>query len=422
MPIGEDFARRLLPILGDLAATYGTPFHIYDAAGIAATHQRMTRAFPQGAFQQYFAVKALPNPHVLRLLLHEGSGLDCSSPVELQLARGAGASGERIVFTSNNTTLDEYRLALELDALVTFDDRTMLAKADRLPAVVAFRLAPGAALSSLMGGRAESKFGVPGDELAACYGEARRRGARRFGMHGMACANELDVERAMRAVEELFAAGRRVVDALGIDLEYVNVGGGLGIPYRPGERAFPFEAYARALLTARERTFGAMAPRILMECGRYVSGPHGVLVARVVNRCRKARELVGLDASMSALMRPGFYRNAYHHVTIPGSEQRPLVRVDVVGSLCENVDKFAADRLLPDPREGDLALVHDTGAHGHAMGFTYNGRLRPAELLLTGRDEVVEIRRAETFADYVATVSREPLTVRAAAPQTVTAE
>lgn len=419
MPIMRDFAFRLLPILEELVAAYGTPFHIYDAAGIAATQRRMAGAFSPGAFKQYFAVKALPNPHVLALLLREGSGLDCSSPAELQLAGRVGASGEDIVFTSSNTTRDEFRLALSLGALVTFDDRSMLAKVDSMPPVVAFRVAPQgrAAGSALMGDSTNSKFGVPVGELGACYAEARRRGARRFGIHAMTCANELDTARAIRAAEDLFDIAQQVTETAGIAFEYVNLGGGLGIPYRPEDRPFDFEAYAAAIMAARDRCFARAAPSILMECGRYVTGPHGVLVARIINRCRKSKEIVGLDASMSALMRPGFYRGAYHHLTIPFAQHRPLVAVDVVGSLCENIDKFAVDRLLPDPCEGDIVLIHDTGAHGHAMGFTYNGRLRPAELLLTDCSTVVEIRRAETFDDYVATVCWQPSTIRRTEPR-----
>jgi diaminopimelate decarboxylase len=410
MPIGDDFARRLMPVLAQLVAEYGTPFHIYDAEGIAATQRQMVAAFRGGSFKQYFAVKALPNPQVLTLLLREGSGLDCSSPAELLLAERVGASGQAIVFTSNNTTLAEYRLALRMGAFITFDDRSMLEKADPMPPVVAFRVAPHGAVagSSLMGDQTNSKFGVPPNELADCYAQARRRGVSRFGIHGMSCANELDTSRAIRAAEDLFSIARHIAEAVGITFEYINIGGGLGIPYRLEDQAFNFGTFVSVVREARDRNFGNASPLILMECGRYVTGPHGVLVARVVNRCRKEREIVGLDASMSALMRPALYRNAYHHITIPFAQQRPLVVADVVGSLCENTDKFAVDRPLPDPREGDVVLVHDTGAHGHAMGFTYNGRLRPAELLLAANGDVLEIRRAETFDDYVATVCWKP--------------
>lgn len=410
MPIPEGFARRLLPVLEEIVAVYGTPFHIYDARGIVDTYRGMTGAFGAEPFRQYFAVKALPNPAVLSLLLGEGSGLDCASPTELELADRVGAGAGDVVFTSNNTAQWEYDLALKAGALVTFDDRAFFDKAAPLPETVAFRVSPHglAAGSALMGDAARTKFGVPADELADAYRAARRRGATRFGIHGMICANELDVERASRAAVDVIELGARVAAEAGITLDYVNVGGGLGIPYRPEDRPLDFRAYADAVLGARRRCFpDGPAPRILMECGRYVTGPHGVLVTQVINRARKGRDIVGVDASMPALMRPGFY-GAYHHVSLPFATGRPEGVFDVVGSLCENMDKFAVDRVLPEPREGDILLVHDTGAHGHAMGFTYNGRLRPAELLLTPGDEVVEIRRAEEFADYVATARWRP--------------
>ncbi|MCT9008477.1 diaminopimelate decarboxylase [Streptomyces sp. NPDC054766] len=414
MPDG--FSRRLLPLLKEIVAGYGTPFHIYDARGIVDTHRSMAAAFEGEPYRQYFAVKALPNPHILSLLLAEGSGLDCASPVELELAQSVGAQAGDVVFTSNNTAVAEYEFALKTGALVTFDDRSFLDKADTLPETVAFRVSPHglAAGSRLMGDAAATKFGVPVPELADAYREAKRRGATRFGIHGMISANELDVDRAVRAAVDVIELGARVAESAGIELEYVNVGGGLGIPYRPQDQALDFKVYADAILAARRRCFRRSSPRIVMECGRYVTGPHGVLVTSVINRCSKGREIVGVDASMSALMRPGFY-GAYHHLSLPFAGERPESRFDVVGALCENMDKFAVDRELPDPRDGDIAIVHDTGAHGHAMGFNYNGRLRPAELLLTTDGDVVEIRRAESFDDYLATVRPQPVPVLSAA-------
>ncbi len=354
MPILEGFAGRLYPVLADIVSTYGTPFHVYDARGITATYREMTRAFGTEPFRQYFAVKALPNPNILSLLVAEGSGLDCASSVELELADRAGAKGDGIVFTSNNTAEPEHDLALKYGALITLDDRAFFRKTTVLPDVVAFRIMPhGAAAGSvLMGDATRTKFGVPVDELVDAYREARHRGATRFGIHGMICANELDLKRAVQAAVDVIEAGARVAAA----------------GFRP----------------------------------------------TVINRGHKAREFAGLDASMSALMRPGFY-GAYHHLTLPFAAGRAQVPVDVVGSLCENMDKFAIDRPLADPREGDIAVIHDTGAHGHAMGFTYNGRLRPAELMLTDDDDVVEIRRAERLQDYVATVRWQPRRVLTAA-------
>lgn len=413
MPLAESFADRLLPILQELAETYPTPFYVYDAHGIVDTYRGMAAGFGDASFRQHFAVKALPNPAVLELLVGEGSGLDCSSVVELRLAELAGAAGPEIVFTSSNTTAAEYGCARATGALVTFDDRAIFDRVDELPDVVAFRVAPQADgdRSPLMGGAAGSKFGVPEVEVVEAYREAKRRGSRRFGIHRMTCANELDVDRAIAAAVGLIELAAHVAAAAGIELEYVNVGGGLGIPYRPAEPPFAFRRYAEAIVAARKRCFGRADVRILMECGRYVTGPHGVLVTRVVNRCAKGRQFVGVDASMASLMRPALY-DAYHHMSLPFAEHgRRWERFDVVGSLCENTDRLARDRWLPGPEAGDLLVIHDAGAHAHAMGFTYNGRLRPGELLLRESGDIVEIRRPEAFEDYTATLRLEPMLV-----------
>jgi diaminopimelate decarboxylase len=412
VPITHEFADRILPILEEIIAAYGTPFHIYDARGIIESHRSVVTAFAGEPFRQHFAVKALPNPAVLSLLLSEGSGFDCASPVELELVQRIGATGDDVVFTSNNTSLDEYQQALAAGALMTFDDRVFFARVNTLPETVSFRVSPHglAAGCTMMGDASHTKFGVPPHELALAYREARRRGAAHFGLHGMICANELNADRAIRAALDVIELAAEVATASDIDFDYIDLGGGIGIPYRPEDKPFNFNVYADAIINARNRCFPESKPLIRMECGRYVTGPHGVLVTRVINRSRKAREIVGVDASMSALMRPGLY-GAYHHVTLPFASGRAEACVDVVGSLCENIDKFAIDRLLPDPAVGDIALIHDTGAHGHAMGFTYNGRLRPAELLLTLDGDVAEIRRAETFDDYLATARWRPCLV-----------
>ena len=408
MPISDGFSRRLLPILDDLVEAYATPFHIYDEAGIVEWHLNLTRAFASVPFKQFFAVKALPNPHILRLLRANGSGLDCSSASELRLAAMAGVTGCEVIFTSNNTTRDEYALAMSMGATINLDDTCALRTLQCLPEVVSFRAA---ALSSavacgLMGDATQSKFGVPAWEIVDAYRRAKNCGARRFGIHGMTCANELSARRAADAAVSLLAHAAKIAQQLGITFDFVNVGGGLGIPYRPGEAPFDLAAFARQVHSAWDTCFRFQPapPMIHMECGRYVTGPHGVLISRVVNRFRKSKEFVGLDASMSALMRPAFYPGAYHHITLPMAGARPLRTVDVVGSLCENIDKFAVDRLLPEPREGDVVMIHDTGAHAHAMGFTYNGRLRPAELMLMKSGDVLELRRPETFSDYVSTI------------------
>ncbi|WP_052314561.1 diaminopimelate decarboxylase [Nocardia thailandica] len=409
MPTSSDFDRRLRALLPDLVQQYGTPFHLYDERGILATHAAITAAFAGVDYRQYFAVKALPNPAILRMLTAAGSGLDCASPAELELARRTGAVGTDVVFTSNNTTTAEYSAAQEFGAIITLDDRAMLDRLDTVPETVCFRAAPNGigTDSRLMGDAAHTKFGVPIEELPAAYRQARARGARRFGIHAMMFANELDLSAAIRATRAVLTVAADVARAAGIRFDFVNLGGGLGIPYLPGDRPFDLPGYAHAVTVMLAELFGTRSPQVLTEYGRYVTGPHGVLVTRVVGRYDKARETVGLDASMPALMRPALY-GAYHHISLPFAGERSRHHVDVVGSLCENMDKFATDRELPRAEPGDIAVIHDTGAHGHAMGYTYNGRLRPAELLLTADGDVVEIRRAETFDDYVATVRWDP--------------
>lgn len=411
MPIGSSFADRLLPVLPSIVEGYKTPFHIYDIAGIKATHQNMVSCFSQYEFKQYFAVKSLPNPLIIKHLVDLGSGMDCSSPVELIMAKSLGVSGESIVFTSNNTSNDEYQMALDAGALVTFDDYSIFHRAKHLPEAVSFRVSPASfvATSELMTGTQGSKFGVPKDELLKVYGEAKNRGVKRFGIHGMSCANELNVENAISFAEELVSIAKWIQEEIEIQFDYINFGGGMGIPYYTKDKPFDFEAYAKKIEELLFQSF-SNKPKIVMECGRYVTGPHGLLVTSVINRMQKERDIVGVNASMSDLMRPGFYKTAYHHITLPfvNDDERSKKVVDVVGPLCENMDRFAIDREIIDPKIGDILIIHDTGAHSHAMGFNYNGRLRPAELMLDEEDQVIEIRRAETYDDYVSTIQWEP--------------
>lgn len=404
MPLPPAFAAALDRLIPDLVKRFETPFHIYSAAGILDTFRHMNAGFDGNAFREYFAVKALPNPHILRLLAEEGSGFDCSSEVELQLASAVGARGDRLMFTGNNVSLREHELAMNLGALVTFDDVAMLRKVERLPEIVSFRMAPQAETTDagFMSGVEGTKFGVPPDQLESAYYEAKCRGASAFGIHGMMCSNELNVDRLLRGAALVMKKAAELSKRLGITISHVNLGGGVGIPYQPEEKPIDFRYYAEKLIALRKELLPGH-PVIQMECGRFVTGPHGALVCRVQNVSQKNRRIMGLDASMSSLMRPGFY-GAYHHISVPGRSREPVVAQDVVGSLCENMDRFAIDRELPSAEEGDIVIIHDTGAHGHAMGFNYNGRLRPGELLIDLDGSVRQIRRPETFEDYVSTV------------------
>jgi diaminopimelate decarboxylase len=340
--------------------------------------------------------------------------MECSSLAELELAEQCGACGEQVFFTSNNTTREEFAAALALEAIVNVDDITLIDKLPGVPAVCSFRFNPGPERlgDRHIGSPLEAKFGLRRDQLEEAFSRVREFGARRFGLHAMIASNVLTVQPLLATIAMLLAIEDRLHRALGIELEFVNAGGGLGIPYRPSDQSLDIRALglgAGQLLGAHVERTGRQ-PKLLLESGRFITGPHGVLVTRVINRMSKWREYAGVDAGIAALMRPAFYPEAYHHLTLHGDRgQRPLRRIDVVGSLCENNDKFAIERELPELREGDLLLIHDTGAHSMAMGFNYNGRLRPQELLLRTDGSVELIRRAEQVRrDYLATLQFEP--------------
>ncbi len=421
MPLG--FQERLFPILGELAEQFGTPFHIYDEAGIIETCQQMKQllgtAWTKG-YRNFFAVKALPNPAVMRVLCNQEFGFDCSSEPELHLALDTFARGEDIMFTSNNTAKREFIEARNLamlhvpscgEFIITIDDISFLEKLKKLPELVCFRYNPGATRegNAIIGNPVEAKYGVRDDQIVQAYAMAQERGAKRFGLHTMICSNQLEYTYVVETVKMILDVALRLNSDLGIKVEFVNIGGGIGIPYRPTDKAFDLEALAKALAKCYDEFYRANGwiPRLVSECGRYVTGPHGVLVSRVINRMEKYRQYVGLDACMSALMRPAIY-GAYHEIYVPAAHGREMEVVDVVGSLCENNDKFAVQRELPKTEIGDLVVISNTGAHGLAMGFNYNGRLRPQELFLRKDGTVELIRRAETVADYFATLDFEP--------------
>ncbi|MCC6805531.1 MAG: diaminopimelate decarboxylase [Anaerolineae bacterium] len=408
MPMSDSFKQRLFPSLPEIAEHFGTPFHIYDEAGIRQTGGALRSAFAGcGGFQEYFAVKALPNPRILAIVSSMGFGFDCSSTPELILARRAGARGEQIMFTSNNTTRAEFEAALaDGGCIVNMDDVSLLDKLPSVPDLLCFRYNPGARRTgnAIIGKPEEAKFGVPDDQLLDAYRRARDLGARRFGLHTMLVSNERDYRYMVETTRMLLERVEWLARELNIDFEFINIGGGLGIPYRPDDTPLDVAALGRAA-AALLRQFQADhgdAPKLYMESGRFVTGAHGALVTRVINRKASYRTYVGVDASMSALMRPAIY-GAYHHVDVLGRRDR-VETVDIVGALCENNDKFAIQRDLPRAEIGDLLVIHDTGAHGHAMGFNYNGRLRPQELLLRADGSVERIRRSETVDDYFATL------------------
>jgi diaminopimelate decarboxylase len=412
--MSSDFHARLSPVLEAVCRRFGTPFHLYDESGIRQTGAALKAACGgDERFGEYFAVKALPNPSILAIMRTLGFGFDCSSTAELVLARRAGGRGEQIMFTSNNTSQEEFRVAaLEGGCILNLDDISLVPKVPRMPDLICFRYNPGERRSgnAIIGTPVEAKYGVSHAQLPDAYRAARARGARRFGLHTMLASNERNHTYMVETARMLLEVAGRLEDELRIRFDFINIGGGLGIPYRPGDSPLDLQAMGGeigALFEAFARRRG-YRPRLCMESGRYMTGPHGVLVTRAINFKDIYRRYVGVDACMSALMRPGMY-GAYHHITVHGKPAAErLVTVDVVGSLCENNDKFAIQRELPPIEEGDLLLIHDTGAHGHAMGFNYNGKLRPQELLLREDGTVERIRRAETLSDHFATLNFLP--------------
>jgi diaminopimelate decarboxylase len=419
MPMLKAFEEKLFPALPKIIESFGTPFHIFDEEGIINTGQNLKRAFKEiQGFQEYFAVKALPNPSILRIIKTLGFGLDCSSPSELILGRSLGFKGNEIMFSSNNTSSELFKLAMANGGcILNLDDISMINQISEFPELICFRYNPGARRTGnqIIGVPVEAKYGVTFDQIIQAYKQAKERGAKRFGVHTMIVSNERDYHYMVETVKMLLDIMEMVSQALQIKFDFFNISGGAGIPYRPQDKPFDMQSLAResqSMIDVFAKDNG-YKPSLFMECGRYMTGPHGVLVARIINRLSKYREYIGVDAStMSCNPRPAIYESAYHHITIldpqgkirSGSEEM----VDVVGPLCENNDKFAKQRSLPKSAVGDIMVQHDTGAHSPAMGGNYNGWLRPQELLLRQDGDVELIRRAETLDDLFATFKFEP--------------
>ncbi|MBQ5745793.1 MAG: diaminopimelate decarboxylase [Selenomonadales bacterium] len=400
--------------LAEIMAQYPTPFHIYDEKAIVANVRRLTRAFSWApSFQEYFAVKAAPTPALLELLAKEGVGADCSSLPELILADLAGIKGESIMFTSNDTPAHEFVKARSLGAVINLDDIThidFLEKHAGIPEMISFRYNPGPLQKSsntIIGTPEEAKYGLTHDQLLEAYRIAKEKGAKRFGLHTMVISNELNPDCFIATAQMIFNLVVEIKNKLAIDIELVNFGGGVGIPYRPEDTAVDLEYVGKGIEQAYNDTIVAcgLGPlKIALELGRSITGPYGYLVAKAIHKKETYKNYIGLDACMANLMRPALY-GSYHHITVIGKENAPLDHVyDVTGSLCENNDKFAINRALPKIDIGDTIVIHDAGAHGHAMGFNYNGKLRSAELLLKEDGSVQLIRRAETIEDYFSTM------------------
>lgn len=411
----------------EMVKTYPTPFHIYDEQAIRENARRLTNAFRWAPeFQEYFAVKATPNPYLLKVLREEGFGGDCSSLAELILCEKAGITGDKIMFTSNETPIEEYQKAKALGAVFNLDDITHIEYIDKqigLPDTISFRYNPGPLRegNDIIGKPEEAKYGLTRTQLFDAYRIAKEKGVQQFGLHTMIVSNELSKEYLVETARMMFALVDEISREVGISFSFVNLGGGIGVPYRPEEEPVDLEALGAEIHALYDEMIVSkdLAPlKICMECGRMVTGPYGYLVTKAIHRKDTYKHYIGVDASMANLMRPGMY-GAYHHCTVLGKETAPATHVyDIVGSLCENCDKFAIDRTLPeiaveaesaDGTGGDYLVIHDAGAHGHAMGFNYNGKLRSAELLLKPDGTVQCIRRAETLEDLFATLDFDHL-------------
>lgn len=394
--------------------TTPTPFHVYDEAGIVRNAVVLKNAFAWNkGFKNFFAVKATPNPCILAVLKKLGFGADCSSMAELALAARTGVVGENIMFTSNDTPSAEFKRAFDLGAIINLDDISHIDAVEkacgRLPSIMSCRFNPGSAKSgnTIIGTPEEAKYGFTRDQIFEGYQILKEKGVRRFGIHTMVASNELNPEYFVETARILFTLVAELHTALGIDFEFVNLGGGVGIPYKPEQVPVDLTTVGEGIRRECEDILvksGIPMPAIYLECGRMITGPYGWLVSRVLHIKKTYKTYAGLDACMANLMRPALY-GAYHHITVLGKESKPCDTLyDVTGSLCENNDKFAINRLLPELAPGDIVIIHDAGAHGHAMGFNYNGKLRSAEWLVRCDGTPVMIRRAETLGDLFATL------------------
>ena len=401
--------------LREVIKQFPTPFHIYDEAAIRQNVRNLIAAFAWApAFKEYFAVKATPNPTLLKVLREEGVGADCSSLAELILAERSGIVGEEIMFSSNDTPAEDFKKARQLGAIINLDDIShidFLEKQAGIPEVISFRYNPGPLMASgntIIGFPEDAKYGLTREQIHSAYRIMRDKGVKRFGIHTMVISNELNSDSFVGTANMMFDLIIELSKELGISFEFVNLGGGIGIPYKPEQQPVDLARVGQGIKQAYEAKIvanGLQPLRIAMECGRMITGPYGYLVSTVLHKKAIYKNYVGLDACMANLMRPALY-GSYHHITVVGKEHLPCDHVyDVTGSLCENNDKFAIDRALPAIDIGDILVIHDAGAHGFAMGFNYNGKLRSAELLLKPDGKVELIRRAETIDDYLATLN-----------------
>ena len=399
--------------LEEIASQYATPFYLYDEKGIRETARRVNKAFSWNkGFKEYFAVKATPTPGILKILHEEGCGADCSSYTELIMADAVGFKGDEIMFSSNDTPAEDFQLARKLNATINLDDITHIDFLERvadIPDTVCCRFNPGghfAIANNIMDNPGDAKYGMTREQLTEAYKRLMAKGVKHFGLHAFLASNTVTNDYYPELARILFKVAVELKEETGASIEFINLSGGVGIAYRPDQPENDIMEIGEGVRQAFEEVLvpaGLGNVRLYTEMGRYMLAPYGALVSRVIHQKHIYKEYIGLDACAANLMRPAMY-GSYHHITVMGKENAPCDHMyDVTGGLCENNDKFAIDRMLPEINIGDLVFIHDAGAHGFAMGYNYNGKLRSAELLLKEDGSVEMIRRAETSADYFAT-------------------
>ena len=400
--------------LDEIVKQYPTPFHLYDEKGIRANAQAVKDAFAWNkGYKEYFAVKATPNPFLIKILHEYGCGCDCSSMAELVLSDACDIRGEDIMFSSNDTPAEEFVKAAELGAIINLDDFTHIDFLEQtlgyIPEKISLRYNPGGVYeirNGIMDNPGDAKYGLTKEQLFEGYRILKEKGAKTFGLHSFLVSNTVTNDYYPTLAKTLFELVVEIKQQLGIEISFINLSGGVGIAYRPDQTPNDIKVIGEGVHKVFDEILvpaGLGNVAIYTEMGRFMMGPYGCLVTKVLHEKHTYKEYIGVDACAANLMRPAMY-NAYHHITVMGKEDQPCDhKYDVTGALCENNDKFAIDRMLPEIEKGDLLVIHDTGAHGFAMGYNYNGRLWSAELLLQEDGSVKMIRRAETIADYFAT-------------------
>lgn len=397
----------------EIVKKYPTPFHIYDEKGIRENARKVKEAFAWNpGFREYFAVKATPNPFLINILREYGCGTDCSSKTELMLSKAIGCKGEEIMFSSNDTPPEEFVYANKLGAIINLDDFTHIDVIDKLigiPETISCRFNPGGLFSianSIMDNPGDAKYGFTKEQLIEGFKILKAKGAKNFGIHSFLASNTVTNDYYPSLAKILFELAVEIKNKTGCHIKFINLSGGVGIPYKPDGTPNDIIAIGEGVHKVYDEVLvpnGMGDVAIYTEMGRFMMGPYGGLVTRVGNMKHTYKEYIGTDACAVNLIRPAMY-GAYHHITVLGKENEPCDhKYDVTGSLCENNDKFAIDRMLPKIEIGDYLFIHDTGAHGFSMGYNYNGKLRSAELLLKENGEVQMIRRAETPEDYFRT-------------------